>query len=1533
MILCSLVNASEAGVGLPYENDFENSDGVGIGLVSELLNWSKTEGLSVSATDDAASGVQALELSYGGDFGLEILPYPELDTVGWVDFYLKPSVINQDEFPSWIPPYKSAVTGFGEMEGQGEVYAIDGDGFGSGKWLPSGASFDIESKQAKEWMRLTYRLDFARKSWDLFVDGQFIYAGLGFLDDTVSSLGSFTLRSGIEDSTNFDFFYAGFENPIYLDSSNDGLPDAWLEAQGLSVSESQRYSDLDFDGLDAAAEYINQTFVHNPDSDGDGVSDGMEVSYNNDPSVADSYILGVLPFSEDFESYFEGSFFDTENWIVTGGANVSSKSHSGSLALDVEPISSVKSWIAGSSYGIVWVDVWIENQSELQPSVSLDQSVVYSFDLENRLRVRASNNQWTQADVSSRVGWRRYTVKNDYSLQSSDIYVDGLRVLREIPFSAPSPFLNQVEFLGPIAIDEYSVLGTKPVGLDDDADGLDNESEILQGTDPELFDSDNDGMGDLSEIVHGFDPLAANSEFSSFQASSENPFWVSQFSVLEGFQAGDLAGQMNWLSSGAASVSTEEMLEITDSIEGLVQVSHGFGIEEIKRVWVAFDAEMIPGSLPETPDSAFAFAMAMRSVDSVSIWNAQENMWKNYYSDHLREGMNTYAFHLDFIEKASSVYANGVLLADNIPFLNSQLEAFSRLMIRQEPAADRDPGEPSEMALFDNFYVSAAEPADMDFDGDGLVNEIERQEGTDLYSVDSDGDGLDDLWEYQNGLDASDPEDVYSDSDGDFIPAIYEMKYGLDPNFKDSHPISGIVMMDQWWGAKSKISSLTAKSTFPLSPDRRLVNDSLNLDGIASNLILGTSLRVRGYLSPLETGDHEFWIKGENQAQLWLSDDDSPFEMRNVAQIMTQKYRAEGYDVYAEQKSQPIYLEAGKHYYFEVLQSSTSSEGNFSVSWKYGAGPRAEIPSSALSSAGPFAEEDSNDNGLKDSWESNYPAISLDGYWSDSDADGLLDILEYQIGTSPVLFDSDGDGFSDYVEYTYLMSDPSTGDVILDADNHVVIIPSNYISSSADWLPSGDEVYSTNSTGSLGYELNLLSDGVYYLEIEIAEQSNVKTTSSEFEVRASLNGVSYGIDKSRVPAGDVGKLEFYLPYLSLGAYTLDLDWINGFSGSQIRIKAIHLYRLTGEDDDASGVADWVESRALTFSSAPIDATVYTSPFPVEGESFSPELVAVSSFVESAPGIITAAETKLALSGEYFAEVLLSPEEPTVVNVIDGIASVSSQLQLTWAVFNVFENASIDVRLNDSLLLGLFDPEKSEQSNYELTLFAPDGSSEMYSIFGSNNLQVLFDQPGDWVITGTIDQGEGVDPLVFTSNIRVMEADLSPTPIIVDNVQRDWQPNVSAPDIELSSDAGVMLYEPDIGSMPRSFRLSSGVNRGRILARLPNEGPIISSTGTTVIRDYTRTQTHDTIVETFEDGTVMVSAYIILNEVPEDLSLEITIFKSGVTFDDGTITRTVTAEDFDESGRYRFYMLRSPSVKGGNCHRYFYFQDDTQISTW
>ena len=72
----------------------------------------------------------------------------------------------------------------------------------------------------------------------------------------------------------------------------DGLPRWWEEENHLSdTNPLDAASDMDGDGLTALQEYnggVNSTDPNNPDTDGDGLSDGLERALGTNPLMADT---------------------------------------------------------------------------------------------------------------------------------------------------------------------------------------------------------------------------------------------------------------------------------------------------------------------------------------------------------------------------------------------------------------------------------------------------------------------------------------------------------------------------------------------------------------------------------------------------------------------------------------------------------------------------------------------------------------------------------------------------------------------------------------------------------------------------------------------------------------------------------------------------------------------------------------------------------------------------------------------------------------------------------------------------------------------------------------------------------------------------------------------------------------------------------------------------------------------------------------------------------------------------------------------
>jgi hypothetical protein len=79
-------------------------------------------------------------------------------------------------------------------------------------------------------------------------------------------------------------------------------------------------------------------------------------------------------------------------------------------------------------------------------------------------------------------------------------------------------------------------------------------------------------------------------------------------------------------------------------------------------------------------------------------------------------------------------------------------------------------------------------------------------------------------------------------------------------------------------------------------------------------------------------------------------------------------------------------------------------------------------------------------------------------------------------------------------------------------------------------------------------------------------------------------------------------------------------------------------------------------------------------------------------------------------------------------------------------------------------------------------------------------------------------------------------------------------------------------------------------------------------------------TYYRVARTYADGSQLVEVSLLLGAVPEGTSVTLSIFVSGVTFEDGTRTRTLTADDFDEDGHVTVRFIRARGVTTSVCHR-------------
>ncbi|MCW5556858.1 MAG: hypothetical protein KIT22_03315 [Verrucomicrobiae bacterium] len=118
--------------------------------------------------------------------------------------------------------------------------------------------------------------------------------------------------------------------------------------------------------------------------------------------------------------------------------------------------------------------------------------------------------------------------------------------------------------------------------------------------------------------------------------------------------------------------------------------------------------------------------------------------------------------------------------------------------------------------------------------------------------------------------------------------------------------------------------------------------------------------RLRGYLLPPQTGNYTLWIAANTEAQLWVSSDDQPAHLAQVASSPDTGVGFRQWNANASQKSAPLLLVASHRYYFEVLHQTYTlgiADYHVSVQWQMPDGTlESPLPAHRVQPAGPIPQ-------------------------------------------------------------------------------------------------------------------------------------------------------------------------------------------------------------------------------------------------------------------------------------------------------------------------------------------------------------------------------------------------------------------------------------------------------------------------------------------------------------------------------------------------------------------------------------------------
>ncbi|MFZ4774281.1 MAG: fibronectin type III domain-containing protein [Terrimicrobiaceae bacterium] len=582
-------------------------------------------------------------------------------------------------------------------------------------------------------------------------------------------------------------------NPLVPDTDGDGIPDGMEVSVGFDPRAATDLDrDSDGDGLIDRLEFVWQTLPLNPDTDNDGLSDGVEVDSKTNPLLPDTDNDG-LPDGREVQSGLN-PLLDDRN-----------------LDADDDGLSNLAEFLAGTN----------PNSSDSDNDLLLDLAEISAG--------TNPNNPDTDNDGMSdgfEVAFNLNAFADD-ALEDPD--ADGMTNLAEFarwldPHLANSQFdydqdglLNGFEVtagLDPFNPDtdgdglpdgfEVGVVGQNPLipdaNSDSDDDGIPLLYEFLHRLNPfgddSMDDPDGDGLNNLAEFHYNFDPRASDAESDSdfdglnnlqeIQAGT-NPrnSDTDGDGLPDAFEVG-FPGQNPLLRDANTDSDNDGISLLYEFLHGLnpfgddsMDDPDGDGLNNLAEFRYDFD----PRRSDSEADSDFD---GLNNLQEILVGTNPKS------SDTDGDGLP------DGFEFASGIL--DPLIADD-PNADSDGDGISNIyeaLYGLNPTQDESTADPDGDGLScQEEFAFGSSPVDADIDADGLNDFQERQYGTQPWHSDSEGsvildsgttpgDSLPDGWEIKYGLNPLELDDPESDSDGDGLSLFQEYRKGTSPLLADT---------------------------------------------------------------------------------------------------------------------------------------------------------------------------------------------------------------------------------------------------------------------------------------------------------------------------------------------------------------------------------------------------------------------------------------------------------------------------------------------------------------------------------------------------------------------------------------------------------------------------------------------------------------------------------------------------------------------------------------------------------------------------
>lgn len=665
-------------------------------------------------------------------------------------------------------------------------------------------------------------------------------------------------------------------------------------------------------------------------------------------------------------------------------------------------------------------------------------------------------------------------------------------------------------------------------------------------------------------------------------------------------------------------------------------------------------------------------------------------------------------------------------------------------------------------------------------------------------------------------------------------------------------------------------------------------------------------------------------------------------------------------------KGTPVNLVAGRHYLIRVEMFNNLGHGRAVLKWSSPSTPERVIPWDQLYSP---PQMDPDGSGLPVIWERIYFGQTGVDPNADPDQDGLSNLQEYRLHTNPLKSDTDGDGMPDAWEIAHGL-DPQFDDAGLDYDNSgfnnlqkyeygldpfnpdvngdglpdsfeeqylgtgTTFACTNQISEAlvvngaqatnylGRWQVDGTDIYCLGRRGGVDFNLPLRQADKYVLNLTGTQQNQFNPLATSFKLLLSIDDQNLGHYTLRAGYGTNGTVEVVLPYLQAGRHVLHVFWDGVASYSHLRIKQVKLLGISGSTNQA-GIKTWAakmigDESSLDDTNAEIGS--YISPVCLEGRDPCPQMMQLTNGQTNALSPVATSDKR------WYVNVPLQAATPTVFQASFQNGALTQSQNLKWLPVNLLNPTNLTIRLGDSLL---FDALPANVTNGILQVTI---GSNNYSSDATRPIPYRFTQPGTYTVSGTYTSTSGSSQ---TGNItvNVVQQDLPEVPPSAwTGMERSLILTNLAPGVVLQADSRLTCFISKTNANG-GVRLALGTEENEprsIIARLGAKGPILGSVPVEGFDVWSGDQAYTKVLQVYPDGSQLVEMMVISSPVQPDVDFVIQTIVGGVTFEDGTTQKILTAKDFDALGQCPVRFIRPASARTSVCNSIKAFQAPYQI---